>query len=212
MTQSGRLVGIVLAGGRSSRFGRDKLAEPIDGEPLLWRPIRALASAGCGEVVVVIQPTGDEPPMPRDLWPPVRLVRDHESFGGPLLGSATGLASLDEPAADATALVVGGDQPSLAPAVLAHLAGRIRDGVEAAALADPTGHWRPLPMAIAVAPACRTADDLLAAGERRLRTLAARLDVEVVAYGDWSGLDPTRGTLADIDLRTDLPEDRPTVT
>ena len=34
--------GIVLAGGRSSRFGGDKLAAPIDGEPLLWRPIRAL--------------------------------------------------------------------------------------------------------------------------------------------------------------------------
>lgn len=33
---------IVLAGGRSSRFGRDKLAEPIAGEPLLNRTIAAL--------------------------------------------------------------------------------------------------------------------------------------------------------------------------
>ena len=29
------VTGLVLAGGRSSRFGRDKLAEPIDGRPLL---------------------------------------------------------------------------------------------------------------------------------------------------------------------------------
>ncbi|MGH2474787.1 MAG: NTP transferase domain-containing protein, partial [Candidatus Limnocylindrales bacterium] len=30
-----RIGAIVLAGGRSSRFGRDKLAEPMDGRPLL---------------------------------------------------------------------------------------------------------------------------------------------------------------------------------
>jgi molybdopterin-guanine dinucleotide biosynthesis protein A len=38
----------VLAGGRSTRFGRDKLLEPLDGEPLLWRSIRALAGV-CDE-------------------------------------------------------------------------------------------------------------------------------------------------------------------
>jgi molybdopterin-guanine dinucleotide biosynthesis protein A len=32
----------ILAGGRSSRFGRDKLAEPIDGQPLLSRVIDAV--------------------------------------------------------------------------------------------------------------------------------------------------------------------------
>ena len=48
------VTGLVLAGGRSSRFGRDKLAEPIDGRPLLWhaidavRPLRRRGARGRG--------------------------------------------------------------------------------------------------------------------------------------------------------------------
>ena len=36
--------GIVLAGGRSARFGRDKLAESIDGRPLLHLAAEAVAT------------------------------------------------------------------------------------------------------------------------------------------------------------------------
>ena len=43
MTKEVKRIGaIVLAGGRSSRFGRDKLAESIDGRPLLDRAVEAV--------------------------------------------------------------------------------------------------------------------------------------------------------------------------
>ncbi len=204
MTGSRSPVGIVLAGGRSSRFGRDKLAEPIDGEPLLWRPIRALAAAGCVEILIVIPPTGGEPDRPPDVAPPIRLVRDREAFGGPLVGAWSGLAAVTERRSDGAALIVAGDQPSLVPAVLADLVERVRAGRQAAALADPSGRMRPLPMALAVAPAMVAATALLDSGERRLRALPTLLEADVVPLAIWRRLDPSAGTLDDVDEPTDL--------
>ncbi len=214
------IVGVVLAGGRSSRFGRDKLAEPIDGQPLLWRPIRALAAAGCHGVVVVIGPAGPEPELPADLDPAppdpgaarspvgrdrpfVAFSRDPEPFGGPLVGLRSALATIG--ALDlAVALVVGGDQPTLEPAVLGDLARRVRAGSAAAVLADGDGVTRPLPFALDVARGLDAADRLLAAGRRRLRDLIDDLGAEVVERVVWSSLDPVGTTLADIDEPGDL--------
>ncbi|MDN4613266.1 NTP transferase domain-containing protein [Leifsonia sp. F6_8S_P_1B] len=44
---------IVLAGGRSSRFGSDKLEAVVDGRSLLTRAVEAAVEAGCDPVVVV---------------------------------------------------------------------------------------------------------------------------------------------------------------
>jgi molybdopterin-guanine dinucleotide biosynthesis protein A len=222
--------GIVLAGGRSSRFGRDKLAEPVGGEPLLWHPIRVLAAI-CAEVVVVLAPDASEPALPPGLATPVRFARDPERFGGPLVGLQAGLtnigpvglagAAIDPSrangagpavASDAAtpvatiALVVGGDQPALVPAVLVELARRARANRRAAALMDASGKRRPLPCALAVTVSLAAAERLLRAGERRPRALLAALDVEDVPFGDWGRLDPESGTLRDVDEPADLAE------
>ncbi len=209
LDRPGRPVGIVLAGGRSSRFGRDKLAELIDGEPLLWRPIRALVEAGCAEIEVVVSPDGAAPVLPDDLGSGVRLVRDEEAFGGPLSGLRTGLGFVTGAFGDATVLVVGGDQPSVSPAVLRDLAARVEVGRAAALLADRTGRIRPLPMAAAARPALAAAIGLLGDGERRLRVLATTLAADVVPFDEWIVLDPAATTLSDIDLPSDLPDRGP---
>ena len=79
------VTGLVLAGGRSSRFGRNKLAEPIDGRPLLWHAIDAVRPL-VDEVLVVAAPDS-EPILPPD----VRIVRDRVAFEGPLTGLLAGL-------------------------------------------------------------------------------------------------------------------------
>lgn len=219
MTAAGALVGIVLAGGRSSRFGRDKLVAPIDGEPLLWRPIRALALAGCTEIVVVRPPggaTSGSPPdsprwpaLPPDLAATIRLAFDAEAFGGPLVGIRAGLAAAtSDPTvagdvAGRVALVVGGDQPDLAPAVLAELARRTFASGRATALEDGTGRPRPLPCALAVSVALEAAERLLALGERRPRALLLALAGETIPFAEWSALDPAGASLRDIDLPGD---------
>jgi Molybdopterin-guanine dinucleotide biosynthesis protein A len=149
-----RVGAIVLAGGRSSRFGRDKLAEPVDGRPMLHRAIAAVRELASDVIVVVA------PDAARDVPEDVRVVRDARPFDGPLAGLATGLAAVD-PSVERV-LVVGGDMPGLVPAVLARLLDAL-EGHELAVLADDAGP-RPLPIAARPLPARAAADRLLAGG------------------------------------------------
>jgi molybdenum cofactor guanylyltransferase len=193
MTQ--RITAVVLAGGRSSRFGRDKLAEPIDGKPMLEVVIDSLRPIHADIIVVGAEDT--PPALPRD----VKLAVDRVQFEGPLSGLASGLAELD-PTVDQV-IVVGGDMPSLVAAVLRRLLFELATH-EAAVLADDAGP-RPLPMAIRPSVAAPAAERLLAAGERRLRALLAELDVAVVPAADWRREDLDAATLRDVDTPADLP-------
>jgi molybdenum cofactor guanylyltransferase len=196
--------GIVLAGGRSSRFGRDKLAESIGGEPLLWRPIRALADAGCAAIVVVIGPDGEEGVLPRNLGSIVRFARDPEPFGGPLVGLRAGLAASEA----ARVMVAAGDQPGLRPELLRLLratAGDMSGRPAAVVLVDPAGVRRPLPCVLDRRRALAAADRLLAAGERRLRAVLDRLVVVAIDEPAWRPVDPDGDWTRDIDVPEDLP-------
>ena len=124
----GRIGAVVLAGGRSSRFGRDKLAEPIGGRPMLDHAIEAVRSVA-SEVVVVAAPNDR-----RTLPIGVVRVHDREAHQGPLVGLATGLAAL-EPDIEMV-IVVGGDMPALVTTVLGRLVDALSDH-EAALLVDP---------------------------------------------------------------------------
>ena len=73
---SGRVLGLVLAGGRSSRFGSDKALAELDGETLLDRATSQLRT-WCNEVRIA----GRERGLPD--WPRAGM--------GPLAGIAAGL-------------------------------------------------------------------------------------------------------------------------
>ncbi|MGZ8528747.1 MAG: molybdenum cofactor guanylyltransferase [Candidatus Limnocylindrales bacterium] len=197
--------GIVLAGGRSSRFGRDKLAEPIHGEPLLWRPIRALVAAGCAGIVVVIGPGAREAALPPELGSIVRFARDPEPYGGPLVGLRAGLAAGE---ADRV-LVAAGDQPGLRPELLRLLraaAGDVPGRPAAVVLVDSAGIRRPLPCGLDRRLALAAAEGLLAAGERRLRAVFDQLEVVAIQPSAWLPLDPDAEWTRDIDAPGDLPD------
>ena len=187
---------IVLAGGRSSRFGRDKLAERIDGRPLLDHAIAAVQAVATDVVVVAA------PDMNPDVSEGVRLVRDPVAFEGPLAGLAAGLAALD-PMVERV-VVVAGDMPSLVPAVLRRLLDTVASAPDAAILGHD-GDAVPLPMALRRGAAERAVGTLLDGGERRLRALTRALDAEVIPESTWRQDDPTAATLRDIDTPDDLP-------
>ena len=185
---------IVLAGGRSSRFGGDKLAEPIDGRPLLLHAIEAVRSVA-NEVLVVAAPQAV-----LEVPPDVIVVHDQTPFEGPLAGLAAGLGRAREP----VCLVVGGDSPSLVAGVLELLVAAVDDaGVDAAALEDE-GRVRPLPAAMRRDAALVAADRLLEDGERRLRLVFDTVRTLVIPEATWRRSDPERATLRDIDTREDL--------
>jgi molybdenum cofactor guanylyltransferase len=189
-----RVTAIVLAGGRSSRFGRDKLAERIDGRTLLENAIDGVTPAAT-EILVVAAPGAT-------LKLPARatLVHDPVAFEGPLAGLLAGLRVSREP----IVLVVGGDMPTLVGAVIeAMLVELDQVGVEAVEL-EHEGRARPLPLALRRQPALAAADRLLGDGERRLRALPEALVTRILAEATWRTLDPNGMTIRDIDTPTDL--------
>jgi len=187
--------GIVLAGGRSARFGRDKLAEPVDGRPLLDLAVEAVAVVA-GDVLVVAPPDVD-PVVPAGA----RVVHDASPYEGPLAGCLTGLTAAREP----LVLVVGGDMPSLEPAVLSLLVRALEASSSDATLLEYRGRRQQLPFAVRTGSGTEIARRLLAQGERRLGALAERLTVRSLSEGEWRPLDPEARTLRDVDEPADLP-------
>ena len=192
--------GIVLAGGRSSRFGGDKLAARIGDSTLLELAVSAVALVST-EVIIVLA-AGDERELPATSVP-VRRAVDPEAFGGPLVGLLAGLEAAREP----IAIVVGGDMPTLAPEVLRMLIGLLMasEGARDAAVLVQRGEMRPLPCAVRNGAATQAARHLLGEGERSLLALIRSLSALLVAEGDWRPLDPMAATLLDVDVPGDLP-------
>jgi molybdopterin-guanine dinucleotide biosynthesis protein A len=199
-----RSSGIVLAGGRSTRFGSDKLAVEIGGGPLLHRAIEAVAGV-VDEVVVVVGTEGPAPHLPAGLRVPVVVARDVIAGQGPLAGLAAALAVASHP----LALLVGGDQPALQPALLRELLRRLDAGTDGEVLdvvgLEEDGQLRPLPAALRVATVRLAADVALASGTRSLSGLFGRLRVERLTPVEWGALDPAGDSLRDVDTRDDLP-------
>jgi molybdopterin-guanine dinucleotide biosynthesis protein A len=158
-------IGVVLAGGRSTRMGRDKAdVEWRCGQTLLERAIERADDAGCERVIV----SGDRPTHDH--------VVDHRPGAGPLGGLASVLAERAKTLTGRLLLVLPLDMPMLETATLRRL---LAAGETAAAGAVfPNG---PLPMVLRCTPELRAiVDDVMASGRKRsLGELARALDLDV---------------------------------
>lgn len=208
MTRVPGVTAIVLAGGRSTRFGSPKLELEIDGRPMLERAIEAAAAVADGVIVA-----GAAVPVTASLdrigGVAIRSVLDEEAFAGPLAALAGALRGVTE----GRAILVGGDMPALVPAVLKAMLDRLAsdDTIDAVVLAAPVpavGTEPPrrqvLPLAIDVPAVSVAALAALEAGDRSLVRLLDRLRVHEVPVADWLALDPPGHTLLDIDRPADV--------
>ena len=107
------LTGLVLAGGASRRMGRDKAMLVVDGEPLVRRAVRRLATC-CQDVFVA---SGDGRRL--DALG-CEQVADAAAGAGPLAGIVAGLEAARTP----LVAVVAVDMPFAEPDVLCELARR----------------------------------------------------------------------------------------
>lgn len=159
------LVGVVLAGGRSSRMGRDKAMLPWGEGSLLAHMRQLLHEAGATRVLV----SGDY----REDSSVVDLTPD--------LGPLGGLASVAERLPDCSLLVVPVDMPRLSPALLRSLC--------ASPAACICFHGHPLPLWLRLDSASRRALALLLAGSpqgRSLRALHAAVQGETLdGHAHW---------------------------
>ncbi|MES2209980.1 MAG: molybdenum cofactor guanylyltransferase [Chloroflexota bacterium] len=191
------VTGIILAGGRSSRFGSDKLAFEIDGRTMLRRAVDAMAQV-TPRIIVVLAP-GTERPSSAALDPRVEAVHDPTPFEGPLAGLAVGLDAVRT----SIALVAGGDMPRMVPAVLRRLASTAGPDRPAVTLEVPR-RVQPLPMAMLVEFARPAVAALLRADERSLRALLREMKAASLPAPVWLSLDPAGDTVVDIDRPTDI--------
>jgi len=190
------IAGIVLAGGRSSRFGSDKLLVPYHGSPLLNRAIGRVGEVS-EDVIVVMSPVGVDPRLPAGA----RIVRDASEGEGPLAGLHAGLLAAVR---SDLAVVVAGDMPDVQPPVLRAMVLALQDEAWDAAALGTAGGPSPLPIAVRTWPAADAVHTLLHAGRRRLGDVLDVLDTVVIDEATWMAMDPGRRSLFDVDRPQDL--------
>ncbi len=194
---AGSASAIVLAGGRSQRFGSQKLASLKDGVPLLHLALRAVSSV-CEEVLVVGSPAGLPVAILPDVPAQVIEVLDRAAFEGPLVALVDAAAK----AGNERLLVVGGDMPELEARVLRRLLSYADDRAGACLVWEAVP--RPLPVALCRRSVLEQGRDLVVAGKRSLRALLDGLDLELVPESEWGRLDPGARSLFDVDHPEDL--------
>ena len=172
-----QVAGFILAGGESSRMGRDKALLELGGVPLVVRTAR-LVEAVVGPPTVV----GDAGPY-RPLG--LRVIGDDWPGAGPLGGIATALGASRVP----WNLIVACDLPHLTPAWLDYLVERALASQGDAVLPMNARGAEPLCAMYhkRCEPAIRTA---LARGTRKVTDGLKDLLVEMIGPLEWKGFDP----------------------
>jgi molybdopterin-guanine dinucleotide biosynthesis protein A len=171
--------GIVLAGGASSRMGRDKASLSVGGLPALERAAGTVARV-CEEVVIA---AGDHSPLRLSAVATV-WVSDPPGMGGPLAGLAAGLGA----ARHDLAIVVACDMPFLSDRLLSHL----RDIAEGCDAVVPLINGTPQSLHAAYARDCLPAvESLLRLGATSLRELLPCLRVKYLSESRCRALDPS---------------------
>ena len=189
------LVGAVLAGGQSRRFGRDKTAVEVDGVPMALRAVRALESL-CDDVVLVS--SRDVP----DSWGTV--IPDRHPGLGPLAGIEAALRYGAEKNAAAVFILAAGlphGGPEIVAAVAAGLIPESASAPSLAAAASRRGEPDFEPLCAAYDIQCaEMVTQLLDGGEPAARALVEAVDGRKVA----PTLDEARTVSGNVNVPADL--------
>src|SRR5690348_1454819 len=134
------IAAIVLAAGKSSRMGANKLLLPLDGHPLVWHAVRTACASSADVALVVL---GNEAERVAAALPPGRYQRvDNPRFAEGLSTSLqAGLDALPEDIDGA--LILLADMPFTSPATVEALLSAAREEPERIAAMNQGG--RPIP-------------------------------------------------------------------
>lgn len=167
------VAGFVLAGGKSSRMGRDKAFLELEGKTLLARALETLAGVAPQVAILGSRATfGGFGVVVEDVYPD----------RGPLGGIHAALAS--EHAADFN-VILGVDLPFLTDDLLRFLVERARQSAALATVPRMEQEWQPV-CAVYRREFAESADRALAAGNNKIDPLFATTTVCAVTEDDLS--------------------------
>jgi molybdenum cofactor guanylyltransferase len=132
---TGRAAGFVLAGGRSSRMGKDKALVELESRPLIAHALDVLRAAGVEPRIAGSR---------RDLTQFAPVVADQQSERGPLCGVVSALAQT----AQDWAVFLSIDMPLLAPELVAFLIGDAQMTGAAVTLTTSNGFAETFPVVV----------------------------------------------------------------
>ena len=177
-----------MAGGDSSRMGRDK-ANVTLGDKTLLQTVTATMQQLFPKVIVSVR----QPRAGIDL----PQIRDEQPNGGPLAGLVASLGHIATP----WAFIVACDMPFVVPEVVELLA-RYRSRHQAVV---PVVHGHPQPLAAFYAVSCLTPlRACLEAQQKGLRDALKQLDVRYVDEAEMLQADPHLRSFFDLDTPRDV--------
>jgi molybdopterin-guanine dinucleotide biosynthesis protein A len=178
---------IILAGGESSRMGRDKAELPFNGQPLLRTVIDAVQPMFSHTLVSVREPRAGIS---------LQQVCDKQTGAGPLAGLASALDRIATP----WAFVVACDMPFVSPSVIERLTA-LR-GTHQAVVPLAAGHAQPL-LAFYAHSCLPLLRKHLTGGDRSLTGALKMLDVRYVEPDELLPSDPQLRSFVDLDTPQD---------
>jgi molybdenum cofactor guanylyltransferase len=188
-----RAAAIILAGGKSTRLGRDKASEPLLGVPMLQRVINRFA--GLVDEYVVVRARGQV--LPRVDAPDITVAEDLYPETGPLGGMYTGLSA----AKAERGIVVACDMPLLQPRLIEELL-RLAPGHD---LVVPVSEEFPQPLCAVYSKAClEPTKSQLDAGNYKITGFFGNLKPLYLRPDEWRPFDPNGLSFNNLNREEDL--------
>ena len=184
---------IILAGGKSTRLGRDKASEPLLGVPMVQRVINRFN--GLVDEYVVVRARGQV--LPRIEAPNLTVVEDLYPETGPLGGMYTGLRA----ARAEHGIIVACDMPLLQPRLIEELL-RLARGHD---LVVPVSEEFPQPLCSVYSKAClEPIKRQLDAGSYKITGFFGNLKPLYLRPDDWRPFDPEGLSFQNLNREEDL--------
>ncbi|MCJ7423623.1 molybdenum cofactor guanylyltransferase [Candidatus Bathyarchaeota archaeon] len=190
---------VILAGGSSSRFGKDKGLMDLADKPLIKYVLDA-ASNLVEETIVVVSSNAQAKSYTKALDADVKVLVDAENIQTPLIGALTGF----DAAHGEYSLLLPCDVPFVSKDILALLLDLCTD--KAAAIPrQPNAYMEPLHAVYCTKPALDAARTALNRGELNMKAMVEKLrGVRYVSSLVLQQLDPDLRTFFNVNTPSDL--------
>ncbi|SRR5579875_994034 len=203
MAFDSRAFAIILAGGRSSRMGRDKATLPLGGRTLVERVVAELRRAFSPIIVVGAMPS-EQSPVIDEAAADIILVRDRVAGQGPVHALRRGL----EAAGGDYGFVASCDLPMLRAAVALKLCAML--GPHDAVIPRIGGRLQML-HAVYRGRCLGALAEMEDIGERRLHTIVERIDAQIVGESEMRAVDPKLESFINVNTPEDYARARATI-